>query len=364
MDFTFNEDQQLIQQTIQEFVADSIEESADTVLAGLAEMGFMGIFVPEDYSGAESDFTSYVLALEELAKHSGSTALRYAIQNTQVIYPILKYGSDALKEQCVPALASGEVIGAYAYSEAGEGEELYAIVATAKKDGANYIINGTKTFVLNGDNAQAFFVYANTEAGLSAFVVPADAQGVSVGEAYTKMGLDEVTAVAVTFTNVSVPEVNLVGAEGNGNTILKDVSATHGIALASIANGLGAKGIDKCIEYGKSRIQFKQPIINFDAPREMVGQMVINVESTRLLTYKAAVLKDSEANYIESALVARAAALRLGEQNLRNTIQVHGGYGYTRDLGIEIMFRDVKGLQVLENFERPLVHAIADMVID
>lgn len=364
MDFTFNEDQQLIQQTIQEFVSDNIEESADTVISGLAEMGFMGIFVPEDYSGAESDFTSYVLALEELAKHSGSTALRYAIQNTQVIYPILKYGSDALKEEWIPALASGTTVGAYAYSEAGEGEELYAIKSTAKKDGANYVINGIKTFVLNGDNAQSFLVYANTEDGLSTFVVSADAPGVSIGEAYTKMGLDEISAVTVTFTNVSVPKTNLVGTEGKGHIILKDVSAIHGIALASIANGLSAKGLDKSIEYGKSRIQFKQPIINFDAPREMVGQMVINLESTRLLTYKAAFLKDSETNYLENALVARAMALRLGEQNLRNTIQLHGGYGYTKDLGIEIMFRDVKGLQVLENFERPLVYTIADMIID
>lgn len=364
MDFKFTEDQELIQQTIKEFVADNIDESTDTVISGLAEMGFMGIFVPEQYSGAESDFTSYILALEELAKHSGSTALTYAIQNTQVIYPILKYGSQELKEKYIPSLASGELIGAYAYSEAGDDEEIYAIKSTAVLQDDSYVLNGKKTFVLNGSKANTLVVYANTEAGMSAFVVDSNLPGIEVSDAYIKMGLDEVPAVSVTLTNVSIPKTNLIGSDGEGIAILKDVSLTHGIALASIANGLSAKGLAKCLDYGQSRIQFKRPIISFDAPREMVGNMVVNIESTKLLTYKAAFLKDTNANYTENALVARASALRLGEQNLRNSIQLHGGYGYTRDLGVEVMFRDVKGIQVLENFERPLILAIADYVID
>lgn len=357
MDFIFTEDQQLIQQTIQEFVNENVEENTDTVLDGLAEMGFMGIFVPEQYQGAESDFTSYVLALEELAKHSGSTALRYAIQNTQVIYPLLQYADDSLKEKYLPALASGELIGAYAYSEAAE--ELYAVSATATPNGDAYVINGKKTFVLNGDKADIFITYANIGNELAAFIVDAKKAGVSLGQAYKKMGLDQVAAIDVTFDNVTAELISK-----DGKALAKDVSVIHGIALSSIANGLSVKGYSKCIEYGQSRVQFKKPIISFDAPREMVGQMIINVEGTKLLTYKAAITKDQGSNYEEIALIARAASMRLGEQNLRNSIQVHGGYGYTRDLGIEVMFRDMKGLQVLENFERPLVLAVADRVID
>ena len=360
MDFTLNEDQHLIQQTVREFVQENAELSVQEFMSALAEMDFMGIFVPEEYSGPACDFTSYIAVVEELAKVSASVALTYAIHNTQTIYSILQWGSDELKKNYLPLLAAGKKLGGYAYTEAGDGEELFDIAATAVKKDDSYVLNGTKTFVLNGGIADVYIVFAHMDNQLNAFVVDKETKGVSFETSFRKMGLDGVPAMTMKLDNAVIPVQNRIGAEGAGTEILAGISNLHGISLSAIAVGLSETGLAKCISYGKERVQFKKPIITFDAPREMVGGMIINIEAARLLTYEAAAMKDKDEDFVEKAQIARQFSLLSGEQNCRNAIQVHGGYGYTKDLGVEVLLRDIKGISVLENLARPLILTIAD----
>lgn len=361
MDFALTEEQQLLQQAVREFIESQEDLSVPAVLGGLAELDLMGIFVPEEYAGAGCDFTSYTLAVEELAKVSGSVALGYAIHNAQAVNALLTFGSDAIKAKYLTELSKGEKIGAYAYEEAGVGDDLVLIDTAAEQQGNNYCLNGTKTFVLNGGVSDLYIVFAKTGETISAFVVEKDAQGVSFGEAYKKMGLDGLPAVTMTLENVVVPAENLVGQVGDGEAIAKTVRELFSISLAAMATGLSATGIAKCLAYGEQRVQFKQPIINFEAPREMLGQMIVNHDAARLLTYKAVILKDkNDDSYAETAAIARQFAVSTGEQNLHDTIQFHGGYGYIVDLGVEVLLRDVKGLAQIETLATPLVLEIAN----
>jgi len=364
MDFALTEEQTLIQQTVKEFVQDQEKESVEKVFRGLAELDFMGIFVPEKYSGAECDFVSYTLAVEELAKVSASVALGYAIHSTQAAYALLKWGSDTLKEKYLIALSKGDKIGSYAYGETGESEDLLLLNTVAEKKEDGYCLNGKKTFVINGDIADLYIVFAKTEDKLSAFVVEKEMAGVSFGTPYTKMGLDGLTAATMCLDNVYVSAKNILGEEGCGEEIAQAVQELYSISLAAIAMGIAENAKIKCISYGKQRVQFKQPIISFDALREMIGNMAITIEAARLLTYKAAFEKDQNKAFGETARMARCFAVKTGETSCRNAIQFHGGYGYTKDLGVEVLLRDIKGLSVIETLKKPLVLAVADDEID
>lgn len=360
MDFKLTEEQSLIQQSVNEFIAEQADSSVHEILASLAEIDFMGVFLGEEVGGAGGDFTSYVLALEEIAKVSPSAALAYAINSTQVSYAIDQFGSAVLKENYLSKLNKGEQFGAYAYSEQRVGNDLLTIDTKAEKVGDSFIINGTKTFVLNGGESDIYIVYANTEEGLSAFVVDADAAGISFEKPYRKMGLDGISASTMVLDNVKVPAENLLGEAGNGKVIEKEVRNLHSISLAAIAVAISQKALEMSISYGKERTQFKTPVLNFDGLRVKIGDMTSNTEAARLLTYKAAACKDEGEDFAENATIARYFAIKSGEDNVREAIQIHGGYGYTKDLGVESLYRDMKGLNVIESLARPLVLQVAD----
>ena len=313
MDFTLTEEQALIQQSIREFISEQSGATVNEILKSLAEIDFMGIFLEEEVGGAGGDFTSYVLALEEVAKVSPSAALAYAINNTQVAYALNQFGSDELKNKYLTQLAKGEAFGAYAYSEQGIGEDLLTIDTTAAKEQDGYVLNGTKTFVLNGGESDLYVVYANTENGLSAFVVEGDASGVSFGTPYRKMGLDGIPASTMTLENVKFQLENLLGQEGNAAEVESVVRALHSISLAAIAVAVSETAMNMAISYGKERQQFKAPIITFEGIREKVGDMVTNIEAARLLTYKAAALKDSGELFKELPIWLDTSRLKQGK---------------------------------------------------
>ncbi|MBP2629987.1 MAG: CaiA [Firmicutes bacterium] len=364
MDLALTEEQLLIQQTVKEFIQDQAELSVKEVFSGLAQLDFMGIFVPEKYSGADCDFMSYTLALEELSKVSASIALGYAIHSTQAVYTLLNWGSDSLKTKYLVELSKGQKIGAYAYEEAGVGEDLLSIDTTAVKQADNYCLSGEKTFVINGEVSDLYIVFAKMDEKLSAFLVEKDTPGISFTQPYTKMGLDGLPVVTMRLDNVCVPAENLLGREGDGESIAHVVRNVHSISLAAIAAGISQNAVEKCIDYGKQRIQFRRPIISFEALREMIGKMVVGVEAAHLLIYKAAMQKDQNGIFEDTSAIARYFAITTGECNCRDAIQFYGGYGYTKDLGVEVLLRDMKGLAVLETLPKPLILDIADLKID
>lgn len=363
MDFKLTEEQQLIEQSVREFMAERTEASVSDLMKSLAEMGFMGIFFDEDLGGAGSDFVSYIVTVQEIAKVSPSAALLYAINNTQAAYALNKFGAKAVQERYLPKIFGGEYIASYAYSEQGVGEDLLSIDAKAEKTDSGYKLNGTKTFVLNGGDSDLYIVYAQTEKGLSVFAVEGSAEGVSFSEPYTKMGLDGLPAATMTLTNVEIPAENLIGEEGQGAEIEREVRYLNNISIAAIAAAVSDKAMGMAISYGKERQQFRKPIINFEGLRVKVGEMASNIEAGKLLTYKAAALKDSGEDFTEAGTIARYFNLTTGENHVREAIQIHGGYGYTRDLGVEGLFRDMKGLNIFEQMDKPLVLQVADQAI-
>jgi alkylation response protein AidB-like acyl-CoA dehydrogenase len=359
MDFQLSEEQVLIQQSIKEFAQEFPGLSVSEVLASLAEIDFLGIFVSEEEGGAGGDFLSYIVALEEVAKKSASAALAFAVHCTQALYAIQKWGSPAVKENYLSSLCKGEKIASYAFSEGWVGKDMLALEATATKNENGYLLNGSKTFVYNAGHSDVYVVFANTEKGISAFVVDAGLAGVSFESPYRKMGLDKLPVATMNLQNVQVPAENLIGAEGNGLQIAEDVSGLQNISLAAIAVGIAQTAMEKSIAYGKERQQFNRPILSFEALQEMVGEMAANLDAAQLLTYRAAISKDNGESFAEQSKIARYFAVKTGEETCGNAIQIHGGYGYSKDLGVEVLLRDIKGLEVFDFMRKPLVLTIA-----
>nr|WP_295970678.1 acyl-CoA dehydrogenase family protein [uncultured Bacillus sp.] len=359
MDFQLSEEQSLIRQSIREFAQEFSNLSVKEILAALAEIDFLGMFVPEEAGGAGGDFMSYIVALEEMAKESASAALAFAVHSTQAVYSIHHWGSPAVKEKYLPALSKGEKIGSYAFSEGWIGKDMLSLETTAVKNKNGYVLNGTKTFVYNGGQSDLYIVFANTDNGVSAFAVEANAKGVSFENPYRKMGLDQLPVVTMNLQQVQVPVENLIGTEGSGMQIADDVSGLHNISLAAIAVGIAQTAMDKSIAYGKERYQFNRPIITFEALQEMLGEMVVNLDASRLLAYRAAVSKDSGEPFDKQAKIARYLAVKTGEETCNHAIQIHGGYGYSKDLGVEVLLRDMKGLEVFDIVRKPIVLSIA-----
>ncbi|WP_274400179.1 acyl-CoA dehydrogenase family protein [Sporolactobacillus sp. CQH2019] len=364
MNFKFSEEQELIRKSMEETVAGAEKKDPNDLLKDLAGMGFIGLFYPEGFGGSEGDFLSFIINLETLAKVSASSALALAIQSTQVAYSLFNWGSSKLRERYLIALNGGGKTGTYAYSEQGIGSDQIAIDTVAKKQDDFYLLNGTKTFVINADKNDFLIAFATVDGRLSVFVVDRVQQGVTISDPYRKMGLDGLSAVTVTFKNVRVPKDNLLGEEGDGESIAQGVNELFSVGIAAIAAGLSETAREKAIAYGKQRIQFGRPVISFDALQEKIGIMSVNIEATRLLTYKAAVNKDEGEPLAQVAKIARYHALTTGINNCREAIQIHGGYGYTRDLGIEALYRDMEGLKVIESQTKPLILNIAAEAIE
>ncbi|WP_332237157.1 acyl-CoA dehydrogenase family protein [Sporolactobacillus sp. KGMB 08714] len=356
MNFNLSEEQSLIQESAREIAENLSDLSAVDALKNLAETDFLGLFFSEDAGGAGGDFLSYIVALQEIAKVSASVALAYAVHCTQACYAIAAFAGSDLKKKYLPALFSGEKTAAYALGEGWRGKDLLNIEARAVKADDEYIINGEKTFVYGGASADIYIVFAKTDRGLSAFIVNHDTGGVAVSENYEKMGMDQITLNTVTFKNVHIPDVNIIGNEESGDEIRQSVFNLHSISLASIACGILTTAIEKTVTYGKERVQFNRPILSFEAMSEKLGHMMIKAEAARLLTFKAAAQWDAnDEAYVRSAYHARDFSMQSGEEICTAAIQMHGGYGYSKDLGVEALLRDIKGLSVFENLTKPMV---------
>lgn len=363
MDFSLSEEQILIQQSMKDFVEQAHEMSTEEILKGLAEIDFLSIFFSEKVGGADGDFISFIIALEEIAKASPSAALAYANHCTLAAYSLDKWGSAKIKEKYLIPLCKGNAFGSFALEEGWVGNDLLTINSAAERDGDSFILNGTKTFVYNGGHSDLYIVFAQINEQLSAFVVEKEMPGVTFSEPYQKMGLERISVSTMMLSDVRVPLENLIGREGQGNEIINDACGLHSICLAAIAAGISEVALEKSIAYGKEREQFKRPIIKFEALQEMVGNMVTSVEAAKLLTYQAANYKDQDLLFADKAEIARYFALNVGEKICIDAIQIHGGYGYSKDLGIEVLLRDLKGLLVYDNLAKPLVLTIANTKI-
>lgn len=364
MNFELDSNQKLIQEMVREFAVNELEEKAVEIdgsrefpwenVKKMAGLGLLGIIVPEDLGGGGMDFLSLAIAVEEISRVCASTGVITAVTQTLTAYPILKFGTDEQKKKYIPPLVKGEALGAFGLTEAGAGSDPAGLETTAKLDGDNYILNGSKRFITNGEEAGTFVVFAATDKekghkGITAFIVEKDFEGFSVGEHEVLMGLRATGNCELIFDDCKVPKENVLGEEGMGFKIALHTIDTSRIDIGAQAVGIAQGAMDAAIAYSKERKTFGKPICEYQMIQSKFAEMATRIESARLLVYRAAQMKDAGAEkYSKEAAMAKYAAAEACMYTVREAVQVYGGYGYTKDYPVERYFRDAKVMEIYE----------------
>ncbi|MBF0495368.1 MAG: acyl-CoA dehydrogenase [Deltaproteobacteria bacterium] len=319
----------------------------------MGELGLLGMTVPVEYNGAGVDTVSYSLALQEIAYGCASTAVIMSVHNSVCGEPITRFGSEYLKDKYLKQLAIGEMLGSFALTEPGAGSDPSSQRTTAVRDGDFYILNGVKQFITTGLNSGVTVVTALTDKarkhrGISAFVVEKGTPGFYVGKVEDKMGLRASDTVQLIFEDCRVPAKNLLGREGDGFKIAMSALDGGRIGIASQSVGVAQACLDAAIEYAKQRVQFGQPIANYQGIRWMIADMATEIEAARLLTLNAAAMKDRGERFSAQASMAKLYASEMVNRIAYKAIQIHGGYGYLKDFPVERFYRDARVFTIYE----------------
>ena len=363
MQLELNEQQKMIRNMVKEFAEkevapiaaelDKKEEYPTKTLEKMAKLGLLGIIIPQEYGGAGLDTISYATVVEEISRKCASTGVITSVHNSLAAWPIIKYGTDLQKKKYLPILAKGEKIGAFAGTEANAGSDLGAMQTTAKLKGNKYIINGSKTFITSGPKAGIIIVFAVTDKaagpkGLSAFIVESNMKGYKVGSIFEKLGIHAALTSELIFEDMEVPKENLLGAEGDGFKIALATLDGGRIGIAAQAIGIAQAALDESINYAKQRQQFGKPIASFQAIQWMIADMATRIEAARYLVYNAAYKKDKGERISKEAAMAKLFASETAMDAVIKAVQIHGGYGYTKEYTVERLFRDAKITEIYE----------------
>jgi len=332
---------------------DEKEEFPYATAAKLGKYGMMGIPFPKEYGGAGADSLAYTICVEELSKVCATTGIVVSAHSSLCVAPINDYGSPELKEKYLPKLTSGEWIGAFGLTEAGSGSDVSGQQTTAVLDGDNYILNGTKIFITNADAAHVYIIVAVTDKsqgtrGFSLFIVEKDFPGFSIGKKEKKLGIKGSSTCELIMENCVVPKENLIGRENQGFKMIMNTLNGGRVGVAAQALGIAQGAIDITVDYVKERKQFGRPISQFQNTQFELAEMQTTVDAARLLVYRAAWLKDQKQDYSKEAAMAKLFAAEASSDVTRRCLQLHGGYGYTREYPIERMMRDAKITEIYE----------------
>lgn len=323
------------------------------ILMKMADLGLMGMTTPEELGGSGMDFTSYILAINEISKVSAVVAVILSVHTSVGTNPILLFGNNEQKKEYVPKLASGEYLGAFCLTEPEAGSDAASLKTRAVKTDDHYILNGSKVFITNGGEADVYIVFASTNPekgarGISAFIVEKDTPGFIVGRNEEKMGLHGSKTVQITFENMKIPASQLLGEENHGFKIAMANLEVGRIGIAAQALGIAEAALEAAIEYSKSRIQFGKPIAELQGVGFKLADMATMVEAARLLVYRATDLKTKGISCSKEASMAKLYASKTAVWVTTEAIQVFGGYGYTKDYPVERYFRDAKITEIYE----------------
>ncbi len=365
MDFDLTEEQRMWRKTVHDFVTAEVrpfareaDESGEfnwKAVRKMGPLGLLGLNIPEQYGGPGIDAVSAAIAIEELGWGCGSMALAIAAHNGLGTTPIVLYGSEAQKKKWLPLVSSGQhKLGSLALTEPGAGSDLQGGVRTkAVKEGNEWVINGAKMWCTNASIAEYIITLARTDpAGgsrsLSMILVPTDTPGLTIGPAEKKMGLHGSPTHALTYENVRVPLENLIGEEGRG--LQQTLTTLDGgrIGIGAISVGLAQAAFEQAVNYARERQAFGKPIAELQAIQWMLADMATQIEAARTLLYKAAWLKEQGRPYTMQAAMAKMFATEMAEKVCRDAIQVHGGYGYSREFPVERMYRDARLMTIGE----------------
>ncbi len=363
MDFKLDDEQKMMRQVAAEIAdeqlapkGEEMEESREIpaeLLKFLAEQGYFGMFLPEQYGGAELDFVTYALTIEEFSRGSPAVALVVSVQNALVGLPILTYGTDEQKEKYLPRVASGELVGAFALTEEEAGSDAANVQLRAEKKDGGYVLNGHKLYVTNAGIAGLFLVVARTgpeegAKGLSCFLIERDAPGFTVGERFDGMGMCALDVRRLDFEDCEVPADALLGAEGEGLKIALASLDGSRIGCAAQAVGIGQQAFVESRRYAAEREQFGRPIISFQAIQFYLVEMATRTDAARLLTLRAAALADAGEPFSAQAAMAKLYASEAANFCANLGVQIHGGYGYMKDYVVERFFRDARVTEIYE----------------
>ena len=363
MDFNLSSEQKLIKQTAANFASDellkgAVERDINKIwpaeqISKMAELGFMGMMVSEKWGGSGLDTISYCIAMEEISKVDASAGVIMSVNNSLVCYLLQKYGSDDIKDKYLTKLAKGEKLGAFSLSEPQSGSDASNMNTFAKLDGNHYILNGTKNWVTNGINCDYVLVFALTQKdvghkGISCFLVEKSFDGFDTGKPEEKLGIRSSDTCELYFDNVQIPKENLIGSEGDGFKIALSTLDGGRIGIASQALGIAQASLEASINYAKERIQFNKPIASNQGIQFKLADMAMEIEASRLLIYKAAQAKDTGENYSHIASMAKVFSSEVAMRASTQCVQIHGGYGYIKETGVERLMRDAKITQIYE----------------
>lgn len=363
MEFKFTETQLMIKEMAKKFAQDVLAPSANErdekeefpyeAVKQMGELGLLGMMVSEKYNGAGLDTVSYVLAMEEISKIDAAAGVIMSVNNSLVCYGIQEWGSEYQKEKYLKQLATGKMLGAFALSEPEAGSDASNQKTVAIKDGNHYVLNGTKNFITNGANADVVLVMAATDKskgahGISAFIVEKGTQGFEVAKKEKKLGIRSSDTVSLSFTDCRVPEENRIGEEGFGFKFAMRTLDGGRIGIAAQALGIAQAAFEASLKYSKERKAFGQLIAEFQAIQFKLADMATKIEAARLLTLKAAALKDANEPYGMASSMAKLYASKVAVDSALEAIQIHGGYGYIKDYPVERYLRDAKITEIYE----------------
>jgi butyryl-CoA dehydrogenase len=328
-----------------EFPADNFKQ--------MGELGLMGMMIPEEYGGEAADAVSYVLALSEIAYSCASTSVVMSVQNSIVCETFLKFGTEEQKLEYLVPLASGEIIGAFGLTEPDAGSDPVSQETTAVRDGDYYILNGTKRFITSGKNAKVALITAKTDEskghkGISCFVIPKGTPGLIVGHLEDKMGLRASDTTDLILENCKIPVANILGKEGDGFKIAMSGLDSGRIGIAAQSYGVAMAAFDAAVKYVKKRKQFGMAISKHQAIRFQIADMATQIEAAKQLIFSAASLKDRKQPYTREASIAKLFASEMVNEITARAIQMHGGYGFTKDYPVERFYRDARVFTIYE----------------
>ncbi len=363
MNFSLSEEQTQLRDMVRDFAEKELKPVAAQndrdssfplpQVKKLGELGLMGITVPPEFGGAGMDPLSYVIVVEELSKACASTGVIVSVNNSLVCDVLKNQGTEEQKEQFLTPLANGEKLGAYCLTEPQSGSDAANLKTVAKKKGNSYIIDGSKNFITNGPQSDLLILFAVTDPtkkarGVSAFVVETKSEGVEIGKEENKLGVRASGTCSLSFSGVKVPASNLIGKEGEGFKIALATLDSGRIGIAAQAVGIAQAALDEAISYAKMRKQFGKPLAQFQGLRWKIADMATRLEAARLLTYEAATLKAQGKRFTKYSAMAKLFASETATSVANSALQIHGGYGFTKEYPVERFLRDARVTEIYE----------------
>lgn len=378
VNFSLTKEQEMVRKVMREFAdkevkpiaaeIDETERYPKETVEKMARYHMLSIPIPKEYGGAGGDDISYAITIEELSRVCATTGVICSAHTSLACWPILKFGTEEQKQKYLVPMAEGKLLGAFGLTEPNAGTDAAGQQTTAVLEGDHYVLNGTKIFITNGGQADVYIVFAMTDKskgtrGISAFIVEKDYPGFRIGKVEDKMGIRASSTAELIFENCKVPKENLLGQEGKGFKIAMMTLDGGRIGIAAQALGIAQGALDESIKYVKERQQFGRPIGKFQGVQWMIADMATKVEAARWMVYNAAYRKTTGQSYGKEAAMAKLYAAEVAMEVTTKAVQLHGGYGYTRDYPVERMMRDAKITEIYEGTSEVQKMVIAANVI-